>query len=304
MRKSFGRLSAVCLFVLMSVVPLFAAEAVPPVALQMIEQANAQLEASGSSLRIVSADFFTVGHGIESYRRLRTGSRWAFQNVSYIIDGSDMSADLPAAQTYAAIQSGYQTWNNVANTSITAVQAADDGSNFDVLDGTYHPVTGACVSIFDLTSPNLDLGSGQIFPAADIVVGGWLPANYFSSCLGSSSIIGVTWTFADGDANSDQYVDNLYVEQFYNEGFTWVTSGATFLGPTMDVESIVVHENGHALGLDHMGGPNTNEPFKLQPNGKVFDPEAVMNPFYIGGEKRSLFPTDKAALRTLYTGNK
>jgi hypothetical protein len=47
-----------------------------------------------------------------------------------------------------------------------------------------------------------------------------------------------------------------------------------------------------------------NEPFKLQPNLKVFDPEAVMNPYYLAGEKRNLLPTDVAALGTLYTGTK
>jgi hypothetical protein len=54
------------------------------------------------------------------------------------------------------------------------------------------------------------------------------------------------------------------------------------------------------MGLGHFGGPNVNEPFKLQPNGKVFDPEAIMNPYYIGGDKRDLFPTDIAGLRTMY----
>jgi hypothetical protein len=62
----------------------------------------------------------------------------------------------------------------------------------------------------------------------------------------------------------------------------------------------VTHEVGHTHGLGHFGGPNVNEPFKLQPNGKVFDPEAVMNPFYLGGEKRHLFPTDLSGLKTLY----
>jgi hypothetical protein len=133
------------------------------------------------------------------------------------------------------------------------------------------------------------------------VVGGWLPDRYFASCLGSSNILAVTWTFADGDVNSDNYTDTLYVEQFYNDRFAWVTAGSTFLGTTEDIESVAVHENGHAIGLDHVGGPVQNQPFKLQPNGKVFNPEAVMNPAYLGGENRSLFPTDIAGLRTLYT---
>ena len=46
-----------------------------------------------------------------------------------------------------------------------------------------------------------------------------------------------------------------------------------------------------------------NQPFALQPNGRVFDPEAIMNPAYLGGEKRNPLPTDKAALRTLYGNN-
>ena len=56
----------------------------------------------------------------------------------------------------------------------------------------------------------------------------------------------------------------------------------------------MTHEVGHTHGLGHFGGPNVNQPFKLQPNGRVFDPEAVMNPFYLGGEKRDLLQTDIA----------
>jgi hypothetical protein len=32
----------------------------------------------------------------------------------------------------------------------------------------------------------------------------------------------------------------------------------------------------------------------------VFNPEAVMNPFYLGGEERTPLSTDIAGLRTLY----
>ena len=36
------------------------------------------------------------------------------------------------------------------------------------------------------------------------------------------------------------------------------------------------------------GGPNALQPVKIQPNGRIFDPEAVMNPFYVGEFARVL----------------
>ena len=143
---------------------------------------------------------------------------------------------------------------------------------------------------------------------ADIVVGGWIAPEYFDLCLGSPDILAVTWTFSRPDTDGDQYADRVYVEQFYNEGFRWVTSGSVFLDPApdppMDLMTVAVHENGHAHGLGHfggpIGGPLLKQPFTLKPNGRVFNPEAVMNAFYLGGEKRDLYPADVAALLTMY----
>jgi hypothetical protein len=271
---------------------------------EQVDEFNAKLEASGQTIRLDYPWLFVVGYGTDPYARLRTGARWPMPNVGYILDESDYTTDVPHAEVDDALVSSFDTWNEVDRTYIEAVREEDTGGNFDVLDGFI--VDGVCYTIYDIFSPNLDLENGYIYPESDIVVGGWVDPDYFSECLGSANIIGVTWTFSDIDLTGDNYRDRLYVEQFYNPAFPWVTSGSIYLdfeSGLMDIETIAVHENGHAHGLGHFGGPVRYQPFKLQPNGKVFNPEAVMNPYYLYGETRSLFPTDVAALTTMYTGH-
>lgn len=293
--------------------PVFAVEQAssptPPKAVQLIEHINARLEAGASPLRLTEAWFFTVGRGVDPYRRLRTGVRWSKDHVTYLLDESDyVDSGLSHEEVDAALMAGYETWNGAPQSSLLAARVADGGGNYDILDAVVLDGSGECVDIVDQTSPNLvaydpATGSFTIDPEADIVFGGWIDPTYFSNCLGSSDIIGVTWSFSGGDSNGDKYPDLVYVEQFYNPAFAWTTTDAVYLdfAAPIDIETIAVHENGHALGLGHFGGPNLRQPFKLQPNLRVFDPEAVMNPYYLGGEKRALFPTDEAALRTLYS---
>ena len=184
-----------------------------------------------------------------------------------------------------------------------------DGGNNDILDGIIRDADGNCVDIVDETSDirnSYDPATGEIdFDIiTDNLFGGWYEPSYFADCLGSPNIIGVTWTFSDVDGalgeGLDGYRDRIYTEQYYNNGFQWVDGGSPFLSAIMDIQSIVTHEVGHAMGLGHFGGPNVNQPFTLKPNGRVFSPEAIMNPFYLGGDKRELKHTDIAGLRTLY----
>jgi len=285
---------------------------------QIVSRVNARLEASGSTIRLDEVWMFSLGAGTDPFRRLRTGSRWVNpRSVTYSIDESDLIQYDPAkpgapftnADVLAALVSAHEAYNQVPQIVLHSTRVPDNGANNDILDGEIRNAAGECVDVVDLTAATLisyDPATGSInfAPVADNLFGGWLAPSYFLDCLGSAQIIGVTWTFSDVDGalgeGTDGYRDRIYTEQFYNSRFPFVTSGAAFLGPTIDIQTVVVHEVGHTHGLGHFGGPNANQPFKLQPNGKVFDPEAVMNPFYLGGEKRSLLPTDLAGLKALY----
>lgn len=268
-----------------------------------IDEFNATLAAAGSDLRLEYPWFFVIGRGVDPFARLRTGARWVQTEISYIIDESDHTADAPLADVDAAVVAGFETWDAAPRAGISSTRQADPGGNFDILDGTI--IGGDCPTVFDLTSPNFDPSTGSITPEADVVFGGWLSPEYFVECLGNASILGVTWFFSGGDTNGDNYADQNYVEQYYNDGFLWGTSGSQFLnfGTPIDIESIVLHEVGHTHGLGHFGGPVNRQPFTLKPNGRVFNPEAVMNPFYLNGEKRDLLSTDLAAFSTLYSRN-
>jgi hypothetical protein len=307
MKRSLVTAAAVALLAVSPTLALdevtFDADAIAAI-VASVDDLNARFEATGSEVRLDYPWFFVVGPGTDPFARLRTGSRWTIPSPTYIIDESDLTTDVPAAEADAALESAYTTWNGIRNSALETQRIPDGGGNYDVLDGLYD-TTGNCVFLYDLTSPNLDFATGLIYPEADIVVGGWVNPSYFSQCLGSASIIGVTWSFSDADSNGDNYRDRLYVEQFYNPAFDWVTSGSAYLDydSGVDIETIALHENGHAHGLGHFGGPVKNQPFKLQPNGKVFNPEAVMNPYYLYGEDRELYRTDIAAMRTMYVGH-
>ncbi len=274
----------------------------------LTQKINASLAAKGKTMQVDKVWFFTKGLGVDPYQSLRIGSSWPKSNLTYVLDASDYTADLAPATTEKTLVDAYESWNSIQNTNLKTARIADDGRNNDYLDALTPIVQNGDTVGYDIYDQDW-VGLKQDNLPADIVVGGWLDPEYFSLGMGSADIIAITWTFSDADGTingtKDGYPDIVYVEQYYNKAFKWAVQGSKYLDftPTAvtDLQSIAVHENGHALGLDHFGGPvGDNQPFKLQPNQKVYNPEAVMNPGYLGGEKRIPFPTDVAGLRTMY----
>jgi hypothetical protein len=132
--------------------------------------------------------------------------------------------------------------------------------------------------------------------ASDINTVGSLPGAIFNSVLGpgaANSVLAVTFPFVfideDGnptDIDNDGNDDAAFAEIWYNRAFGWTAVGQAGL---IDVETVALHENGHALGLGHFGMVAVND------NGKLMvSPRAAMNAFILGA-LRSPLGTDNAA---------
>jgi len=213
--------------------------------------------------------------------------------VSYAIDTKEGAATggLTGAQTAGAINRAMATW--------AGQQCA--------------PIPMGQVPL----PPNTDLGvvqfilglGGSDSYVADVTHAGWLPGAFFDAIsddgLGSTYILGVTftfiWTDANGnpvDTNHDHKGDAAFREVYYNNNFAWTNDVVDFTSPLVDVETIALHESGHALSQAHFGkifndGAGTKTPgFQLQ--HLHFSPRAVMNAIY-WDTLRSPLGTDAAA---------
>ena len=132
----------------------------------------------------------------------------------------------------------------------------------------------------------LGLGGSPV-ASADVTHAGWLPRELFDLITlegdGGDFILGITFgfvfveadqTFTDVDGNGK--LDIMFREIYYNDNFNW--SIDRDLDGEIDVETIALHEAGHALSQEDFG-----KIFRTGRNGKIrFAPRAVMNAAYSG----------------------
>lgn len=249
--------------------------------LQLMNDLNDVLKPQWLDYRVEQIEFITVGKGRPSARIHQRDFRWvsgdprrqaAGDTLSYLVDpswGQATASGVSQGATEAAIERAMSRW--AASTCV-------------VHEVVKRPYPGGDVTVFDFF---LDRGGfGEPF-AADIVHAGWLSED--SGLLGPDVLgISVTFIFVDPatgeptDLDGDQRMDTALNEIYYNDRFRWSLSGSGEEG-TYDVETVALHEAGHALAVGHFGSP----------------PEAVMNPVY-DGVRRKLFPMDHAGLCTVW----
>lgn len=244
----------------------------------MMGSMNDQLALMGENVRVVVTDFLTyeeAGPRIYFNDRVKQMDshwvpgdprRYGVNEIYWLSETVEGTANgVTFEQTQTAVDNAMATWNTVNCATIPLVQLPD----YDIDWGYVQYLVGM---------------GGIPGWYADITHAGWLPGAFFDYIGGpgaSDSILGVTFTFiwidtATGDPtdiDNNGKTDVAFREVYYNNKFPW-SIGLTY---PIDVESIVVHEMGHGVSLDHFG-----KLFRT-PNGKLhWAPKAIMNAGYTG----------------------
>lgn len=259
---------------------------------------NAQLAAQGSPVVIeqVELSLAPTAHPASPIivfafnRTLRIASRWVAGDVRRIADGDNITyANFQplmiangATPADAAVDASFATWNGVQCSNLPIVER------------------NLAANIFP--SAILTVGGFVNNPfAADIANIGFLPGALFDAFVGpgaSSNVLGATFTLVflesiggpPSDIDNNNRFDTAHKEVWYNNNFLWTTSGGT----GVDIETVALHENGHALELDHFGRIAGN----LKTGILTVSPRAVMNAVILGTLRQPL-GTDNGA----YCGN-
>ncbi len=198
--------------------------------------------------------------------------------IPWIVDATEgaTASGLGAEATGQAISRAFNTWESERCSEMPIVNLGDWDEN---------------LGFFQYL-----LGYGDAAPAIlGITHGGWLPKEFFDELEedGGDFILAVTvtfsWRFSDTgeltDLDNNGRSDVALREIYYNDAFHWAIDDES----GYDVETVALHEAGHALSQDHFG-----RLFRTEANGRLhFAPRSVMNAGYTGIQQE-LTGTDRA----------
>lgn len=277
-KKAALALFSVFLFALPGIVS--PAEGAEADALSVMQAANVDLKAMWMDIRLESVEFYTIGQERAGARINRQPYRWVAgdsrrlagaSGLTYLFDGSwgEASASgVPRGALQAAVRRAGETWS--------------DDSCLNGQPLSERTWGGGDVTVTDYFTGRGDFGDPF---AADVVVGGWdADGPLFSADTVAMSVVFIFVQRDTGeptDIDGDGHMDVALNEIYFNDNFVWQINAAT---PAIDVETVALHEFGHALALGHFGSP----------------PVAIMNPVY-SGRRHELLAIDHAGLCAVWS---
>ncbi|HMB55295.1 MAG TPA: matrixin family metalloprotease [Thermoanaerobaculia bacterium] len=251
--------------------------------LTLMGAANDGLKAMWMDFRLESIEYYTIGQGRPSDRVHQQPFRWVPGDQRRGADGTRLTWALDESWGSASGNGIPVGALNAALRRATATWAADSClRNIDVTERKHPPA--------DVTVTDFLLGTGGLGDPfyADVVHAGWMPGE---PPLFENDILALaaTYIFVDRntgeptDVDGDGYMDVALTEIYYNDSFPWAIDAGE---GEIDVETVALHEVGHALSLGHFGLP----------------PMAAMNPVYRGAD-RELHPIDHAGVCAVWQRN-
>lgn len=259
---------------------------------------NTMLENKGSNIRLSYAETVTKQNNSNhaSGQTIYANDRTKQLTAQWVPNDSRRNAD--------GNKLNYIVWDIFAPANFGLPNQFDGTPAIDASFDTWNTTETAKLDIVKrtntLSNPSFILGGDPFL--ADISQVGFLPGVFFETYVGTGSsenVLGVTFTFVfiddEGnptDINNDGFDDTALKEVWYNDDFIWTDSGNT--APEIDLETVALHENGHALGFGHFGKISVTNNNKLH-----VSPRSVMNAIILGTQ-RSLLGTDKASYKSIY----
>jgi hypothetical protein len=209
---------------------------------------------------------------------------WTDGTVGYWIDGTQQgtTSGMSEGETINAFQSAMNTWGSVncSNGLVLSHQGVTSPDDYGDV-GLVQFLTGFG------GFPGVVYGS--------ILHAGNLPAWWFEAVLGSTNVLGVTFTFVFGNPGAPSDIDqngkrDVAFREIYINGsrnFQDAPDDVMF-NDIADYETVVMHEVGHGLSQAHFGKSTEGK------NGEIhFSPYALMNSGYSKAQ-REITATDNA----------